>query len=84
MCRLGIDDETVAAVLLKGLTAEYLLHRLHPLRPGETVLVHAAAGGLGLIVAQWARALGATVIGTVSSEEKAQEARASTAASTWS
>ena len=70
-----VSDETAAAVLLKGLTAEYLLHRLHPLRPGETVLVHAAAGGLGSIVVQWARALGAVVIGTVSSEEKAQEAR---------
>ena len=70
-----IDDDTAAAVLLKGLTAEYLLHRLHPLRPRETVLVHAAAGGLGSIVVQWARALGAVVIGTVSSEEKAQEAR---------
>jgi NADPH:quinone reductase-like Zn-dependent oxidoreductase len=72
----GIDDETAAASLLKGLTAEYLLHRLHPLRPGETVLVHAAAGGLGTIVTQWARALGATVIGTVSSEAKAAQARA--------
>jgi NADPH:quinone reductase-like Zn-dependent oxidoreductase len=70
-----VSDETAAAVLLKGLTAEYLLHRLHPLRPRETVLVHAAAGGLGGIVVQWARALGAVVIGTVSSEEKAQEAR---------
>jgi NADPH:quinone reductase-like Zn-dependent oxidoreductase len=72
----GVDDETAAASLLKGLTAEYLLHRLHPLRPGESVLVHAAAGGLGTIVAQWARALGATVIGTVSSEDKAAQARA--------
>lgn len=70
-----IDDDTAAAVFLKGLTAEYLLHRVHPLRPRETVLVHAAAGGLGSIVVQWARALGAVVIGTVSSEEKAQEAR---------
>jgi NADPH:quinone reductase-like Zn-dependent oxidoreductase len=72
----AVDDETAAASLLKGLTAEYLLHRLHPLRPGETVLVHAAAGGLGTIVAQWARALGATVIGTVSSDDKAAQARA--------
>jgi NADPH:quinone reductase-like Zn-dependent oxidoreductase len=71
----AIDDETAAAVLLKGLTAEYLLHRLHPLRAGEVVLVHAAAGGLGVLVAQWARALGATVIGTVSSEDKARDAR---------
>ena len=71
----SVSDETAAAVLLKGLTAEYLLHRLHPLRPGEQVLVHAAAGGLGSVVVQWARALGAVVIGTVSSEDKAQEAR---------
>jgi NADPH:quinone reductase-like Zn-dependent oxidoreductase len=71
----AIDDETAAAVLLKGLTAEYLLHRLHPLAPDEIVLVHAAAGGLGVLVSQWARALGATVIGTVSSEEKARDAR---------
>jgi NADPH2:quinone reductase len=71
----AVDDDTAAAVLLKGLTAEYLLHRLHPLRPGETVLVHAAAGGLGVLVSQWARALGANVIGTVSSEEKTREAR---------
>jgi len=71
----AIDDDTAAAVLLKGLTAEYLLHRLHPLKAGENVLVHAAAGGLGVLVSQWARALGATVIGTVSSEEKAREAR---------
>jgi NADPH:quinone reductase-like Zn-dependent oxidoreductase/uncharacterized protein YndB with AHSA1/START domain len=70
-----IDNETAAAVLLKGLTAEYLLHRLHPLRAGENVLVHAAAGGLGSIVSSWARALGATVIGTVSTNEKARIAR---------
>jgi NADPH:quinone reductase-like Zn-dependent oxidoreductase len=71
----SVDDETAAATLLKGLTAEYLLHRLHVVKPGETVLVHAAAGGLGSLVAQWANALGATVIGTVSTEEKAREAR---------
>jgi NADPH:quinone reductase-like Zn-dependent oxidoreductase len=71
----AIDDDSAAAVLLKGLTAEYLLHRLHPLKAGESVLVHAAAGGLGVLVAQWARALGATVIGTVSSQEKARDAR---------
>jgi len=70
-----VDNDTAAAVLLKGLTAEYLLHRLHALQPGENVLVHAAAGGLGTIVAGWARALGANVIGTVSSEEKARIAR---------
>ena len=71
----SIDDETAAAAFLKGLTAEYLLHRIHTLKPGEVVLVHAAAGGLGVIVSNWARSLGATVIGTVSSEEKARLAR---------
>jgi len=70
-----IDDETAAAVMLKGMTAEYLLHRTHRLRAGETVLVHAAAGGVGLLLCQWARALGARVVGTVSSEEKARRAR---------
>jgi len=71
----SVSNETAAAVLLKGLTAEYLLYRLHRLERGEVVLVHAAAGGLGTIVAGWARALGATVIGTVSTEEKAYIAR---------
>lgn len=70
-----IDDETAAAVTLKGLTAQYLLFGAHAVRPGETVLIHAAAGGVGLIMCQWARHLGATVIGTVSSEEKAALAR---------
>jgi NADPH:quinone reductase len=70
-----VDDETAAAVILKGMTAEYCLFRLHPLRAGETVLVHAAAGGLGMLTAQWARALGAQVIGTVGSEDKARIAR---------
>ncbi len=70
-----IDNDTAAAVLLKGLTAEYLLHRLHQVKPGESVLVHAAAGGLGTILSAWARALRATVIGTVSTEEKARIAR---------
>jgi NADPH2:quinone reductase len=71
-----IDDETAAAGLLKGMTADFLLHRVHPVRAGETILVHAAAGGVGQILCQWARALGATVIGTVGSEEKARIARA--------
>lgn len=71
-----VSNEVAAAGLLKGLTAEYLLFRLHPLKAGEVVLVHAAAGGLGAIVTQWASALGATVIGTVSSDEKARDARA--------
>src|SRR5688572_22791137 len=71
-----IDDETAAAVMLKGMTAEYLLHRTHRVRPGDAVLVHAAAGGVGLLLCQWARALGAKVIGTVSTEAKAEHARA--------
>jgi NADPH:quinone reductase len=71
-----IDDVTAAAGLLKGMTACLLVERVHPVRRGETVLVHAAAGGTGLLLCQWARALGATVIGTVSSDEKARAARA--------
>jgi NADPH:quinone reductase-like Zn-dependent oxidoreductase/uncharacterized protein YndB with AHSA1/START domain len=65
-----------AALMLKGMTAEYLLHRTHRIRAGDTVLVHAAAGGVGLLLCQWARALGARVVGTVSSEAKAELARA--------
>jgi NADPH2:quinone reductase len=61
---------------MRGLTAAYLLRRIHPLKAGDTVLLHAAAGGLGLIVSQWARLLGITVIGTTSSDEKAAIARA--------
>ncbi|TWT01260.1 SRPBCC family protein [Reyranella sp. CPCC 100927] len=72
-----VDDETAAALMLKGMTAEYLLHRTHRLRAGETVLVHAAAGGVGLLLCQWAKALGARVIGTTSSDDKARSARAS-------
>jgi NADPH:quinone reductase-like Zn-dependent oxidoreductase len=71
-----VSDETAAAVMLKGMTAEFLLHRTLRVRPGQAVLVHAAAGGVGLLLCQWAKALGATVIGTVSSEEKARLARA--------
>jgi NADPH:quinone reductase-like Zn-dependent oxidoreductase len=71
-----VSDETAAAVMLKGMTAEYLLHRTFRVRPGHHVLVHAAAGGVGLLLCQWAKALGARVIGTVSSEEKARLARA--------
>ena len=70
-----VSDETAAAVMLKGMTAEYLLHRTFRVRPGHAVLVHAAAGGVGLLLCQWAKALGAKVIGTVSSEEKARLAR---------
>jgi NADPH2:quinone reductase len=71
-----IDDETAAATILKGLTAQYLLRGAYPVKAGETILVHAAAGGVGLIMCQWARHLGARVIGTVSTEEKAVLARA--------
>lgn len=70
------DDRTVAAMMLKGLTAQYLLRRTYAVQPGDTILVHAAAGGMGLILCQWARHLGATVIGTVSSDEKAELAAA--------
>jgi len=70
-----LDDETVAAILLKGLTTWYLVHESFRVHPGDHVLVHAAAGGVGLLLCQWAKHLGATVIGTVGSEEKAQLAR---------
>ena len=71
----GISCETAAAMTMRGLTAAYLLRRIYPFKPGETILLHAAAGGVGLIVSQWARLLGLTVIGTVSTEEKAAVAR---------
>ena len=71
----AISDETAAAMMLKGLTAHYLLFRTCPVQPGDSILVYAAAGGVGLILCQWARQLGATVIGCVGSEEKAQLAR---------
>jgi NADPH2:quinone reductase len=71
-----IDDHTAAAVFLKGLTAEYLIHGAYAVQPRDTILVHAAAGGVGLLLCQWAKHLGATVIGTVSSPEKAQLALA--------
>jgi NADPH:quinone reductase len=71
-----IADEQAAAMMLQGLTAQYLVRRTHPVQAGETVLVHAAAGGVGLILCQWAKHLGATVIGTVGSEAKAELARA--------
>ncbi|MBB2919375.1 NADPH2:quinone reductase [Cupriavidus alkaliphilus] len=65
-----IAEEVAGATLLRGLTAEYLLRRLYAVQPGDVVLVHAAAGGMGVLLSQWARALGATVIGTVGSEAK--------------
>lgn len=71
-----IADETGAAMMLKGLTAHYLLHSTYPVRRGDTILYHAAAGGVGLIVGQWAKHLGATVIGTVGSQAKAELAKA--------
>ena len=72
----GISAEAAAAMMLKGMTAEMLLRRVYPVKPGDAILVHAAAGGVGLILCQWAKALGATVIGTVGSDEKADLARA--------
>ncbi len=72
----GIDYDTAAAVLLKGMTAEYLIRRTYPVQAGQTVLFHAAAGGVGLLACQWLAHLGATVIGTVGSEAKAAIARA--------
>ena len=72
----AISFETAAAMTMRGLTSAYLLRRIHDFKAGDTLLLHAAAGGVGLIVAQWARLLGITVIGTVSTEEKAAQARA--------
>lgn len=71
-----IDDRTAATMMLQGMTARYLIRDIYKVGPGDTILIHAAAGGVGLIVCQWASALGATVIGTVSSDEKAALARA--------
>ncbi|TCT12519.1 NADPH2:quinone reductase [Tepidamorphus gemmatus] len=72
----AISYETGAAMMLKGMTAQYLLRRTYKVEPGTTILFHAAAGGVGLIACQWAKHLGATVIGTVGSDEKAELARA--------
>lgn len=72
----GISSETAAAMTMRGLTSAYLMRRIYPFQSGDTVLLHAAAGGVGLIVSQWAKLLGLTVIGTVSSEEKAAVAKA--------
>ncbi len=71
----GISDETAAAAMLKGMTAQYLLMRTYAVNPGETILWHAAAGGVGLIACQWAKHLGAAVIGTVGSDDKVSLAR---------
>jgi NADPH2:quinone reductase len=72
----SISSEQAAAMMLQGLTAHMLLRGVYRVKPGDTILIHAAAGGVGLIVCQWAKALGATVIGTVGSDEKAELARA--------
>ncbi|MGW9328854.1 quinone oxidoreductase family protein [Bosea sp. NPDC055594] len=72
----AVSYEAAASMMLKGLTAEYLLHRTYKVKPGDTILVHAAAGGTGTILCQWGKALGATVIGTAGSKEKADLARA--------
>jgi NADPH2:quinone reductase len=72
----SIDFKTAAAMMLQGMTAQYLLRRTYKVQPGDTILIQAAAGGVGLIVCQWAKALGATVIGTVSSDAKAALAKA--------
>ena len=72
----GIEFETAAGMMLKGLTVQYLFRRTYKLQRGQTILFHAAAGGVGLIAMQWAKTLGVTVIGTVGSEEKAELARA--------
>ncbi len=71
-----VPDEVAAAVTLKGLTAQFLLRRTYAVRPGDAVLIHAAAGGVGSLACQWARHIGARVIGTVGSDAKAQLARA--------
>ncbi|SPC20021.1 quinone oxidoreductase family protein [Cupriavidus taiwanensis] len=72
----SIAFETAAAMTMRGLTSAYLMRRIHPFQAGDTILLHAAAGGVGLIVSQWAKLLGLTVIGTVSTEAKAELARA--------
>ena len=72
----GVDDRSAAAMMLQGMTVEYLLRRTYRVRAGDTIVIHAAAGGVGLIACQWARHLGATVIGTVGNDEKAELARA--------
>ena len=72
----AVSFEAAASMMLKGMTAEYLLHRTYKVKPGDTILVHAAAGGTGLILCQWGKALGATVIGTVGSTEKGELAKA--------
>src|SRR5262249_44408994 len=71
----AIDDRLAAAMMIRGMTARYLLHETYRVSPGDTILVHAAAGGVGTILTQWAKHLGATVIGTVGSDDKVARAR---------
>lgn len=71
----GIDFKTAAAMMLQGMTAQYLVRRTYPVKRGDTIIVHAAAGGVGLLLCQWAKHLGAIVIGVVSTPEKAELAR---------
>jgi NADPH2:quinone reductase len=78
----GIADRTASTIIMKGMTAQYLFRQVYPLKGGETILYHAAAGGVGLIACQWARAIGVTMIGTASTEEKAAVARANGCAHT--
>ena len=78
----AIPDSTAATLMMKGMTAQYLFRQVFPLKGGETILYHAAAGGVGLIACQWARAMGVTMIGTVSTDEKAAVARANGCAPT--
>lgn len=78
----NISFQTGAAMMLQGMTAQYLLRRTYPVKSGDTIVVHAAAGGVGLILCQWAKHIGATVIGVVSNEAKAELARANGAAHT--
>ena len=72
----GVSDRTASTLMMKGMTAQYLFRQVFPLKGGETILYHAAAGGVGLVACQWARAIGVTMIGTVSTDEKAEIARA--------
>ncbi|MDO5290097.1 MAG: quinone oxidoreductase [Pseudomonadota bacterium] len=72
----GISDSTAATLMMKGMTVQYLFRQVYPLKAGDTILYHAAAGGVGLIACQWARAMGVTMIGTVSTDEKADIAKA--------
>src|SRR6516165_7545803 len=78
----GVSDRTASTLMMKGMTAQYLFRQVYPLIGGETILYHAAAGGVGLIAFQWAKALGVTMIGTVSTDQKAETARANGCAHT--